>query len=93
MFDPSNGYERVAQQFIDSRLRSNVGVQTVRTWCRTLPKGGTVLDLGCGSGVPVTQTLMAEGLTVYGVEASPTLCEVFRRNFPDAPVACELAEL
>jgi SAM-dependent methyltransferase len=36
--------------------------------------------------------LLEERLSVYGVDASPTLIAAFRHNFPDVPVACERAE-
>lgn len=61
-------------------------------WARSLPRGAAVLDLGCGSGVPISETLIEEGLTVYGVDASPALVAAFRQRFPHAPVACEPVE-
>src|SRR5580658_153445 len=54
--DPSNGYEEIAAQFIAAR-NGRIGAATVREWGRTLPAGSAVLDLGCGHGVPVSQTL------------------------------------
>jgi predicted TPR repeat methyltransferase len=51
-----------------------------------------VLDLGCGNGIPISRTLIEEGLDVSGVDASPAMVAAFRDNFPDAPVACEPAE-
>lgn len=48
-----------------------------------------MLDLGCGPGVPITQALVHEGLSVYGVDAAPSFVEAFRRNLPGVPVACE----
>jgi SAM-dependent methyltransferase len=91
-FDPSNGYEHVAQQFLEHRRRSDVGATTLRTWGRSLPPNAAVLDLGCGSGVPISQALMDEGVAVYGVDSSPTLCAAFRCNLPGALVACECVE-
>lgn len=38
-----------------------------------LPDGGTVLDIGSGSGWPVAAALMARGFRVTGVEPSPGL--------------------
>jgi 2-polyprenyl-3-methyl-5-hydroxy-6-metoxy-1,4-benzoquinol methylase len=46
------------------------------------------LDLGCGHGVPISQTLIEEGFTVFGVDASRTLIEAFRKRFPNAFVEC-----
>jgi SAM-dependent methyltransferase len=64
----------------------------VQEWARTLRRGATVIDLGCGSGRPITAALLTEGLNVYAIDASPTLTEAFRRNFPNTPVACEAVE-
>lgn len=90
--DPSNGYEAAAQQFIELRRGSSVGATTVRAWGQSLPAGAAVLDLGCGSGMPISQALMDEGLAVYGVDSSPTLCAAFRHAFPGAQVVCESVE-
>jgi SAM-dependent methyltransferase len=89
--DPSKGYDAVADDFIAARSPT-IGVATLRSWCRFLPKGCDVLDLGCGFGVPVSATLMDEGHPVYGVEASPRLTDAFRRRFAGAQVACETVE-
>ncbi|WP_229253650.1 trans-aconitate 2-methyltransferase [Dyadobacter sp. NIV53] len=36
--------------------------------------------------------MVNEGLTVYGIDASPSMIQGFRQNFPNIPVACEAAE-
>src|SRR5262245_8696979 len=56
--DRSNGWEAVAPGFIGSRKRSSIGVTTVRAWARSLPTGASILDLGCGSGVPISRALL-----------------------------------
>jgi 2-polyprenyl-3-methyl-5-hydroxy-6-metoxy-1,4-benzoquinol methylase len=90
--DTSNGWEAVAGQFIGHRERSRIGVGVVRAWAEHLPKGASVLDLGCGSGVPISEVLIDKGFDVYGVDASPTLVAAFRNRFPAAHVTCEPAE-
>jgi 2-polyprenyl-3-methyl-5-hydroxy-6-metoxy-1,4-benzoquinol methylase len=57
-----------------------------------LPRGATILDVGCGHGVPISQTLIDEGFIVYGLDASPTLIDTFRARFPRAPTRCEAIE-
>jgi SAM-dependent methyltransferase len=92
MMDQSNGYERVAAAFLAGRGRAPstaVGTSEVRDWARTLPLGAAVIDLGCGTGLPITKVLVDEGLTVYAVDASPSLVAAFQRNLPEVPVACE----
>lgn len=90
----ANGYERIAKDFLAARGRAatGIGVPAVRAWARSLPSGATVLDLGCGSGLPLTRVLIDEGRTVYGIDASPTLVAAFRTNLPGVAVACESVE-
>jgi len=88
--DRSNGWEAVAAQLIANRSR--IGADTVRTWGRGLPAGGSVLDVGCGTGVPISETLIEAGFALCGVDASPSLVAAFQRRFPHAPVACEAVE-
>ena len=61
-------------------------------WSQTLPSGATVLDLGCGTGVPISQALIERGFKVYGVDASATIVAAFRARFPSVPVECAAVE-
>ena len=93
--DRSNGYEGVAAEFLARRASgrsTGVGVNAVRKWARTLPRGAAVIDLGCGPGLPITEVLVAEGLTVFGVDAAPSFVQAFRRNLPSTPVVCEAVQ-
>lgn len=89
--DPSLGWEAVAHQFV--RIRSGVGAALVRSWAREhLAAKACIIDIGCGSGVPVAQALASEGYEVFGIDASPTLAAAFERNLPGCPVRCEAAQ-
>ena len=94
MIDESNGYEGIAEIYILGRGRAvnGIGTSTARTWARTFKMGSEILDLGCGTGIPVTKILLEEGLKAYAVDASPKMVDDFRKNFPDVPVACESVE-
>jgi SAM-dependent methyltransferase len=48
-----------------------------------LPKGASVLDLGCGAGSPVALHMAECGLRVTGVDTSPTLVSLCRERMPD----------
>ena len=89
--DQSNGYEEMASTFINLR-NPVVGVTTVLDWARSLSAGATILDLGCGSGIPISKALIEIGFVVYGVDASVSLTAAFRQNFSGAIVACEAVE-
>jgi 2-polyprenyl-3-methyl-5-hydroxy-6-metoxy-1,4-benzoquinol methylase len=88
----SSGYDAMADRFMAGRTRSRVGVDTIHVWARQLERGAAVLDLGCGHGVPITQTLIERGHAVYGVDASPTMAEAFWTRFPQAQIVCEAVQ-
>lgn len=89
--DRSEGWDGVAGQFM--AVRSDIGARLVQSWAREhLPAAGAVVDVGCGSGVPIAQVLIDEGFEVFGIDASPVLVAAFRRRFPQAPCACEAAQ-
>jgi len=94
MIDESNGYDGIAEMYINGRGRAvnGIGASTARTWAGTFPAGSAVLDLGCGTGIPVTKILLEAGLNAYAVDASPKMVADFRQNFPDVPVVCESVE-
>jgi 2-polyprenyl-3-methyl-5-hydroxy-6-metoxy-1,4-benzoquinol methylase len=92
--DKSNGYEDHAATFIRCRSKGidGVGASSVRRWASSLLPNATVLDVGCGAGDPISKALVDEGFTVYGIDASPSMVQIFKQAFPDSPVACEAAE-
>lgn len=90
--DMSNGWEEVAKDFSAIRERSDIGVDVLHAWAQSLPHGGAVLDLGCGTGIPVARALLAEGFEIHGVDAAPAMVAEFRQRFPNASVACEPVE-
>lgn len=69
-----------------------IGLGTIQHWARQLPAGAAVLDLGCGSGVPIACELSRLGFSVAGIDASPTLIAEFHRQIPGALWACEAVE-
>jgi cyclopropane fatty-acyl-phospholipid synthase-like methyltransferase len=92
--DKSNGYEGIAPIFIKGRgvAANGIGSSTVRIWAKTLKPNSVLLDMGCGTGIPMSKILMEAGMYVYGIDASPSMVEAFRRNLPNLPVACEAVE-
>ena len=95
MTDRSNGYEGIAPEFLARRgsgRSTGIGVNQVRKWARTLPPGAAVIDLGCGPGFPITEILVVEGLSTFGVDAAPSFVQAFERNLPNTPVACEAVQ-
>ena len=92
--DKSNGYEEIAPSFMAGRGRNakGVGASVVADWSRMLPNGASILDLGCGTGVPITLTLIERGFNLCGVDASSSMVAAFRDRFPNVPVECGAVE-
>ncbi|MCF0049285.1 methyltransferase domain-containing protein [Dyadobacter sp. LJ53] len=86
--DKSNGYEDYAATFIRCRSKGidGIGATSVRSWARSLLPNATVLDIGCGIGLPISKALVDKGLTVYGIDASPSMVQGYRQNFPNIPI-------
>jgi 2-polyprenyl-3-methyl-5-hydroxy-6-metoxy-1,4-benzoquinol methylase len=91
MCDSSNGYESIAGHFMRAR-NNRIGPAAVLEWSASLAPGASILDLGCGHGVPTSETLIGQGFAVHAVDASPTLLAAFRQRFPHVPAECSAAE-
>jgi 2-polyprenyl-3-methyl-5-hydroxy-6-metoxy-1,4-benzoquinol methylase len=90
MIDSSNGYEGHAETFMRWR-HPHIGLDIVREWAQRFLPGAMVLELGCGHGV-VSQALVDAGVTLYAMDASPTLLQTFRKRFPTVQTECAAAE-
>ena len=74
-------YDRLASAYAASRVGK---AHPELEWLLTrLNDGASVLDIGCGAGVPVTR-LLAERFRVTGVDASSEMIRLARANVPDA---------
>lgn len=61
-------------------------------WLTTqLPERARVIDVGCGTGRPTAQMLVAAGFDVTGIDVSPHMIEVARAQVPG--VRFEIADL
>lgn len=76
-----------------AKLRDNGLIE--RSWidrfCALVPVGGKIVDIGCGSGLPIAAELIERGFSVTGVDGTPTMIALFRHNLPG--VAAHLADM
>ncbi|GGY44339.1 class I SAM-dependent DNA methyltransferase [Parvularcula lutaonensis] len=49
-----------------------------------LPRGASVLDLGCGAGDPIAAWLIAQGFAVTGVDFAEGMLRIARARYPSA---------
>ena len=80
-------YDLIADWYAAHRT-GHIGVPEVSALAASLPVGATVLDIGCGTGLPLTRVLLEHGCRVMGVDSSRELLARFQANFPHVPVRC-----
>ena len=84
--DKSNGYEQVAGRFMSSR-NPRTGAAIIREWSRRIASFYDSRPRLRPWSADFA-TLIEEGFTVFGVDASRTLIEAFRKRFPNAFAEC-----
>jgi SAM-dependent methyltransferase len=77
-------YDLIADWYALERIHPT-GVPEVQALTEELPRGASVLDIGCGNGIPLTQLLVNAGFHVVGVDSSSKMLEKFRANLPHTP--------
>lgn len=80
MKSPAEGivdlYSRRAWDFDSDRTKTLFERPWLDAFLGYVPEAGTVLDLGCGSGEPIAEYLIAQGRWVTGVDAAPGLVDL-----------------
>lgn len=79
------GYDRIAARYLawSNEIKGDPRLAFLDGLMARLPARPTVLDLGCGAGVPCT-ALLAEHGDVVGVDLSSGQLELARQNVPNA---------
>jgi 2-polyprenyl-3-methyl-5-hydroxy-6-metoxy-1,4-benzoquinol methylase len=79
-----SGYDRMAEQYLATKDPEDpLALRALEDLASLLPSEATVLDLGCGAGVPVTRWLADRGFAVTGVDVSAKQLELARVYVPD----------
>jgi len=78
------GYDKIAEEYATARGKlGRRDRKYLNRLLERLPEGSSILDLGCGSGEPVTK-LLAERREVVGVDVSRRQIQLARKNVPEA---------
>ncbi|MEO0439399.1 MAG: class I SAM-dependent methyltransferase [Pseudomonadota bacterium] len=77
-------YERQARYWDEVRPTSLYEKPWLDRFVRNLPPGGRLLDLGCGSGVPIAGHFLDQGFAVVGVDYAESMIALARRRYPAA---------
>lgn len=81
--DVRRGYDAAAESYSAERdqFESQKHLERFRA---LIPPPGEVLDVGCGSGIPVDRYLVEEGYSVTGIDLSPKQIELAKGSVPGA---------
>ncbi len=80
-------WDNIAERYDDRSGALKEFSDVFSTFMEKLPKGGRVLDLGCGTGLPYARYLVEKGFDVLGVDLSEEMVKVAYKNAPEASFA------
>jgi trans-aconitate methyltransferase len=76
-------YERHAEAWDRDRGKTKLEQSWIDRFRAVARPGGSMLDVGCGSGVPIARYLIEQGHAVTGIDSSPSMIETCQARFPD----------
>ena len=77
------GYDKIADIYTKDRETFD-NWSELQEFCSRLPANARVLDVGCGTGIPVAKYLIANGIEVVGIDLSKEMISVAGKNVPEA---------
>jgi SAM-dependent methyltransferase len=79
----ARAYDAVAEAYAAARSLQ-IGIDPLRAFTERLTPGSRILDIGCGTGVPLTRELVGQGFRVHGIDPAPRMLDHARANVPGA---------
>lgn len=78
-------YDRIAEQWGEARKTLSERDRTLfERFTELLPENPRILDIGCGTGIPIARWLTEQGADLYGIDRSSRLLAMARENVPQA---------
>lgn len=77
-------WDKIGKKVASPYIKHKKYLKVFNLFCNKLPKLASVLDLGCGSGLPFTKELVKIGFKVTGIDISDTMIKVAKKNVPEA---------
>lgn len=76
-------YDKIADWFAANRYSGLMEKKYLDDLITRLPQGANILDLGCGTGVPILKYLLGKRFEVVGVDGSDNMLTIAKRSFPE----------
>jgi len=77
-----DGYNLIGQKYAEDRATFG-SEKYIRQLMKRVRPGGTILDIGCGDGVPIDRALIKQGYRVVGIDIAENQVKRARRNCPE----------
>jgi ubiquinone/menaquinone biosynthesis C-methylase UbiE len=77
------GYNEIAWKYQAKRHVFD-HTKELKKFTALLQKSASIIDVGCGAGVPVTRFLVDSGFRVVGIDFSEKMLRLARKNVPQA---------
>lgn len=77
-------WDEIGGKTASSHITHKRYLEFFNLFCSKLPVNASVLDLGCGPGLPFTKELVERSFRVTAVDVSDTMIEVARKNVTEA---------
>lgn len=75
-------YNKIALWYSENRSAELKEKKYLDSLIAHLPIGGSVLDLGCGTGKPIFEYFFSKSINIAGVDASSEMLKIAKANFP-----------
>ena len=77
-------YQRRAHEFDRERWRNLFERPWLDRFAALVGRGGSILDIGCGSGQPIARHFIESGYVLTGIDSSLAMIDLCRSRFPHA---------
>ena len=75
------GYNKAAEDYALQRDKFH-SIPYLEKLAELLPANSSILDVGCGAGLPIDRFFVEKGYNVYGIDISERMIELAKKNVP-----------
>ena len=77
-------YDNIGERVEYPEILNKEYLSLLNLFCKLLPAGSNILDIGCGPGIPITKESVDRGFDVTGIDISDKMIELAKKNIPKA---------
>lgn len=77
-------WDKIGKKTSSPYIKHKKYLENFNLFCSKLPKNASILDFGCGPGIPFTKELVKRGFKVTAIDISDTMIKEAKKNAPEA---------